>query len=72
MKTMRQYLEMCKTCNGYGQLADSATSTNLYRTCPVCNGSGVITITETITVDNIEFYPNFDPLKDLTHKSKEE
>jgi len=49
---------MCKTCNGNGQLSDVCNSTNPYRTCPVCNGSKIIIVTETIT-DNITALDEF-------------
>ena len=46
MKTTRQYPDICKTCNGKGQLVDCISTTNPYRTCPVCNGTKTIIITE--------------------------
>jgi DnaJ-class molecular chaperone len=45
---IREHPEMCRTCHGLGVLADQRTSTNPYRTCPVCHGAKIIQVKETI------------------------
>lgn len=59
-KVTRTYPGFCTTCNGTGQLMDDPNSTNLYRICPVCNGSKVIPITEVEEYqDNFDIDPKF-------------
>jgi len=52
MKTTRTYYDGCKFCQGKGQIPSTypigSMSTSPYETCPVCSGSKVIPITETI------------------------
>lgn len=48
MKTTRTYPSICTTCNGTGRIFGTNLNTNLYQTCPVCNGNKTIIITETI------------------------
>ena len=53
MKTVtKQYSDLCRSCSGTGQLADVPDTTNPFRTCPACGGTGVVTVTETITEDD--------------------
>jgi len=56
MKIIRQYPQACVYCSATGvasQPSDS-TTTATTRICPVCGGSGTITVTETIEDDWIE------------------
>jgi DnaJ-class molecular chaperone len=64
--TTKQYPDMCRTCNGTGKLADCSDTTNPYRTCPVCMGTGTITITETI----ICYDDWFKQLKEIVQKTR--
>jgi hypothetical protein len=41
-----QYLKGCDFCNATGFVPETGLSTSVIRTCPVCNGSKVITVTE--------------------------
>lgn len=49
--TTRQYNEICKECYGKGMIMDNYNSTSAGRTCPVCNGTGKVMVTETVTED---------------------
>ena len=51
MKTKRTYLDGCKWCGATGVVSNNSlppmsTMSNSTITCPVCNGSKVITVTE--------------------------
>ena len=50
--TTKTYPGLCLTCNGNGKLADCTSTTDPYRTCPVCNGLGQIMVTETTECDD--------------------
>lgn len=50
--TTKTYPGLCVTRNGNGKLADSNSTTDPYRTCPVCNGLGQIMIVEETKVDD--------------------
>jgi len=45
MKT-RTFLKGCEWCNATGSIAAS-NSTSTRMTCPVCNGTGTVLVTET-------------------------
>lgn len=45
---VREYPVVCSNCGGAGSVCDYGTISMSFRTCPVCNGTGVITIKETI------------------------
>lgn len=54
----RQYLDGCKWCEAKGYVESQfATTTNVTEICPVCNGSGTILVTESISVNE---YGEFD------------
>lgn len=46
MKTIRSFRKVCESCSGTGFLSEVGTSTNATRTCPACEGSGVVIVTE--------------------------
>lgn len=49
MTTIRQYPKGCDFCCGKGIIPGTeGLSTSTTRICPVCNGSGVIIVTETV------------------------
>ena len=67
MKTVKQYPNLCKSCNGSG-LINNYEEQNFYTplvmtkiTCPVCSGTGVITVTETIEDDRLIVIKQNDP-----------
>jgi DnaJ-class molecular chaperone len=49
MAIVRTYDRGCEWCGSTGQVDNhgSLASSALYRTCPVCNGTGKVTVTET-------------------------
>lgn len=49
---VREYPVVCSNCGGAGSICDYGTTSMPFRTCPVCNGTGVITIKETIFEGN--------------------
>ena len=58
-KVIKTYPGLCKDCGGLGQFMDSRTAP-VCKTCPVCKGTGVITITETYEpLYSIEVDPSF-------------
>ncbi len=48
---VREYPVVCSNCGGTGTVCSYGTTT-AFKTCPVCNGTGVITIKETIFEGN--------------------
>lgn len=56
MKTTKTYLSGCNFCNATGLIRNYAFDPNvtgcaILVTCPVCNGTKIITVTETIEDD---------------------
>jgi len=55
MSKTREYVIVCQSCNGYRNIPEtSGISSSAFRICPACNGSGVVTVKETIEGDNPE------------------
>jgi hypothetical protein len=52
----RTYLKGCEWCQSTGQVLDGypVMGTNVFRDCPVCNGSKTILVTEVVTNDNYD------------------
>jgi DnaJ-class molecular chaperone len=53
MKVTRTYPKICDHCYGKGQVWDNPNCTNPYITCPVCKGTGVITVVEEFERDEV-------------------
>jgi DnaJ-class molecular chaperone len=53
MKTItRTYPKACEHCGGTGAVSSWMDSMSTVSMCPVCNGTGVVTVTETETVED--------------------
>jgi len=56
----RMYPDVCKHCGGRGKIASTistgTTTAPLEEICPVCKGTGVITVTE-ISPDPVPYVP---------------
>jgi DnaJ-class molecular chaperone len=62
----RQYLDGCKWCGATGFVKSYfITTTNITERCPVCNGSGVVMVTELIPVNEFS-EPDHELLKTST------
>ena len=48
MKITRTYPKLCDACNGDGWIPTTGTSSDTTKQCPVCKGTGIITVTEII------------------------
>jgi len=48
MKTTRTYPKLYYACKGDGWIPTTGTSSDTAKQCPVCNGTGIITVTEII------------------------
>jgi len=57
MKTVRTYLQGCNFCNAVGMVRNwdnfGMGTTQMMKTCPVCNGAKTIIVTETIETDEV-------------------
>lgn len=53
MKTIRTFLSGCTWCNAKGYVSNPSVGwcTDVTISCPVCNGAGTVTVTETIEDD---------------------
>lgn len=48
MKTTRTYPKLYYACKGDGWIPTTGTSLDTTKQCPVCKGTGIITVTEII------------------------
>lgn len=49
---IRTYKKACDFCGASGRVPANGACSSPYETCPVCDGSKTITVTETITETN--------------------
>lgn len=55
MSITREYNIVCSSCNGNRWIPETTgVSSSATTVCPACNGSGVITVKETIYGDDVE------------------